>query len=82
MKTPAALPARFALLRPRDLMLLAHVEELGSLTQAAARMHVTQLAITQALQSLEECAPQLPDTESQVGNTNGSRFHPFSAGWR
>ncbi|MBK7473916.1 MAG: LysR family transcriptional regulator [Betaproteobacteria bacterium] len=50
----AALPARFAQLRLRDLMLLEHLDELGSLTEAAARMHVTQSAITQALQSLEE----------------------------
>ena len=35
-------------------MLLEHLEELGSLTEVAARMHVTQSAITQALQSLEE----------------------------
>src|SRR5580765_7785965 len=49
-----ALPPRFAQLRLRDLMLLEHLEELGSLTEAAARMHVTQSAITQALQSLEE----------------------------
>jgi DNA-binding transcriptional LysR family regulator len=49
-----ALPARFAQLRVRDLMLLEHLEELGSLTDVAARMHVTQSAITQALQSLEE----------------------------
>jgi DNA-binding transcriptional LysR family regulator len=52
MTTPA-LPARFAQLRLRDLMLLEHLQELGSLTDAAARMHVTQSAITQALQSLE-----------------------------
>ena len=50
----AALPARFAQLRLRDLMLLEHLEELGTLTEAAARMHVTQSAITQALQSLEK----------------------------
>jgi DNA-binding transcriptional LysR family regulator len=49
----AALPPRFAQLRLRDLTLLAHLEELGSLTDVAARMHVTQSAITQALQSLE-----------------------------
>lgn len=49
----AVLPARFAQLRLRDLMLLEHLDELGSLTQAAARMHVTPSAITQALQSLE-----------------------------
>ena len=53
MRTPA-LPTRFAQFRLRDLMLLEHLEELSSLTQAAARMHVTQSAITQALQSLEE----------------------------
>lgn len=51
--TLAALPARFAQLRLRDLMLLEHLDEVGSLTEAAARMHVTQSAITQALQSLE-----------------------------
>jgi DNA-binding transcriptional LysR family regulator len=50
----AALPARFAQLRLRDLLLLEHLEELGSLTEVAARMHVTQSAITQALQSLEK----------------------------
>jgi DNA-binding transcriptional LysR family regulator len=48
------LPARFAQLRLRDLMLLEHLDELGSLTEAATRMHVTQSAITQALHSLEE----------------------------
>jgi DNA-binding transcriptional LysR family regulator len=48
-----ALPARYAQLRLRDLMLLEHVHEQGSLTEVAARMHVTQSAITQALQSLE-----------------------------
>jgi DNA-binding transcriptional LysR family regulator len=47
------LPPRFAQLRLRDLVLLEHVAELGSLTATAARMHVTQSAITQALQSLE-----------------------------
>jgi DNA-binding transcriptional LysR family regulator len=49
----AALPTRLAHVRLRDLMLLEHLAELGSLTDAAARMHVTQSAITQALQSLE-----------------------------
>lgn len=48
-----ALPARFSHLRLRDLMLLEHLQELRSLTEAAARMHVTQSAITQAVQSLE-----------------------------
>lgn len=50
----APLPSRFAQLRLRDLMLLEHLAELGSLTDAATRMHVTQSAITQALQSLEK----------------------------
>ncbi|HEV8501572.1 MAG TPA: LysR family transcriptional regulator [Casimicrobiaceae bacterium] len=48
------LPVRYAQLRLRDLTLLEHVAELGSLTETAARMHVTQSAITQALQSLEK----------------------------
>jgi DNA-binding transcriptional LysR family regulator len=48
-----ALPARFAQLRLRDLMLLEHLQALGSLTEAATRMHVTQSAITQAVHSLE-----------------------------
>jgi DNA-binding transcriptional LysR family regulator len=52
MATP--LPPRFAQLRLRDLMLLEHVAESGSLTEVAARMHVTQSAVTQALQSVEE----------------------------
>jgi DNA-binding transcriptional LysR family regulator len=52
MTTPA-LPGRFSQLRLRDLLLLEHLQELGSLTEAAVRMHVTQSAITQALQSLE-----------------------------
>lgn len=56
--TIAALPARFAQLRLRDLMLLEHLQESGSLTDTAARMHVTQSAITQALQSLEEAFGQ------------------------
>lgn len=49
----AGLPSRVAQLRLRDLLLLEHVHELGSLTEAAARLHVTQSAITQALQTLE-----------------------------
>lgn len=54
MTTSDALPARFAQLRLRDLLLLEHLHELGTLTEAAARMHVTQSAITQAVHSLEE----------------------------
>ena len=49
----APLPARFAQVRLRDFMLLEHLAEVASLSEAAARMHVTQSAITQALQSLE-----------------------------
>jgi DNA-binding transcriptional LysR family regulator len=50
----AALPPHFAHLRLRDLALLELIDELGSLTDVAARLHVTQSAITQALQSVEE----------------------------
>ena len=53
-----ALPPRFAQLRLRDLMLLEHLEQLGSLTEAAARLHVTQSAVTQALQNLEQAFGQ------------------------
>ena len=49
----AGLPPRIAQLRLRDLMLLEHLAELGSITETAARMYVTQSAITQALHSLE-----------------------------
>lgn len=51
--TIAALPPRLAHLRMRDLLLLEHLGEVGSLSEAAARMHVTQSAITQALHALE-----------------------------
>ena len=47
------LDARFAQLRLRDLMLLEHLAELGSLRAAAERLHVSQPAVTQALQGLE-----------------------------
>jgi molybdate transport repressor ModE-like protein len=53
-----ALPPRFAQLRLRDLMLLEHLEQLGSLTEAAAQLHVTQSAVTQALQNLEQAFGQ------------------------
>ena len=52
------LPPRFAQLRLRDLMLLEHLEQEGSLTEAAARLHVTQSAVTQALQTLEQAFGQ------------------------
>jgi DNA-binding transcriptional LysR family regulator len=51
---PETLPTRFARLRLRDLLLLEHLHDLGTLTEAAARLHVTQSAITQAVHSLEE----------------------------
>ena len=49
----SGLPPRFAQLRLRDLMLLEHVAATGSLTEVALLLHVTQSAVTQALQSLE-----------------------------
>ncbi len=49
----ANLPPRFLQLRLRDLLLLEYVDELGSLTATAVRMHVTQSAVTQALHTLE-----------------------------
>ncbi len=52
------LPPRFAQLRLRDLMLLEHLHTLGSLTEAAAQLHVTQSAVTQALQTLEQAFGQ------------------------
>jgi DNA-binding transcriptional LysR family regulator len=48
------LPPRFGQLRVRDLLLLEHLDDLGSLTETAAHLHVTQSAITQALQVLEQ----------------------------
>ena len=41
----AALPPRLAHLRMRDFLLLEHLGEVGSLAEAAVRMHVTQSAI-------------------------------------
>lgn len=48
------LPARIGQLRLRDLTLLELLDELGSMTEVAAGLHVTQSAITQALHSLEQ----------------------------
>jgi len=45
--------SRYAQLRLRDLLLLEHIAELGSLRAAAERLHVTQSAVSQALQGLE-----------------------------
>lgn len=65
------LPARFAQLRLRDLMLLEHLEELGSLTEAAARLHVTQSAVTQALQSVEKAFGQPLVVRGRRGQRRG-----------
>jgi DNA-binding transcriptional LysR family regulator len=45
--------ARIDRLRLRDLLLLDHLEQTGSLRATAERLHVTQPAVTQALQVLE-----------------------------
>jgi molybdate transport repressor ModE-like protein len=67
----AVLPARFAQLRLRDLMLLEHLAELGSLTEAAARLHVTQSAVTQALQSMERAFGQPLVARGRRGQRRG-----------
>ena len=50
---PLSLPSRIEHLRLRDLLLLEHIADTGSLRQAAARLSVTQPAVTQVLQGLE-----------------------------
>ena len=50
---PTSPPPRLAHLRMRDFLLLEHLAEVDSLSEAAGRMHVTQSAITQALHALE-----------------------------
>lgn len=50
---PAQLSPRIAQLRLRDLLLLDQIAATGSLRGAAQLLHVTQPAVTQALQSLE-----------------------------
>ena len=69
------LPARFAQMRLRDFMLLEHLSEVASLSEAAARMHVTQSAITQALHSLE-AAFGAPLVERGRRGTRGIRLTP------
>ncbi|MBS0320694.1 MAG: LysR family transcriptional regulator [Proteobacteria bacterium] len=54
MDPPTDLPARCAQLRIRDLLLLGYIDELGSLTETAARLHVTQSAVSQALRAVED----------------------------
>jgi DNA-binding transcriptional LysR family regulator len=46
--------ARIEQLRLRDLLLLDHLDQTGSLRVTAERLHVTQPAVTQALQVLEQ----------------------------
>ena len=48
------LPAKLEHLRLRDLLILERVNELGSLRQVAESMHLTQPAVTLALQGLED----------------------------
>lgn len=72
------LPARLAHLRLRDLLLLEHLDELGSLTDTAARMHVTQSAITQALQALEQAFGR-PLVERGRRGQRGVRLLPAGA---
>jgi molybdate transport repressor ModE-like protein len=50
----SALEARYAQLRLRDLLLLEHIADLGSLRAAAERLHVSQSAVSQALAGLED----------------------------
>lgn len=52
-KTSTALSPRVEQLRLRDLMLLEHIDTQGSLRKVADTLHVTQPAVTQALQGLE-----------------------------
>ena len=40
-------------IRLRDLILLEHIQTLGTLRQAALALHVTQPAVTQMLKGLE-----------------------------
>lgn len=48
------LPARMEKLRIRDLLLLEYIHECGSLRQVAERLHITQPAVTLALQVIED----------------------------
>lgn len=70
-----ALPPRFSQLRLRDLMLLEHLAQQGSLTDAAAQLHVTQSAVTQALQTLEQAFGQ-PLVERGRRGQRGVRLTP------
>lgn len=48
------LPVRLEKLRIRDLLLLEYIQDCGSLRQVAERLHVTQPAVTLALQVIED----------------------------
>ena len=48
------LPTRLQKLRVRDLLLLEYIAQSGSLQRVAERLHVTQPAVTMALQALED----------------------------
>jgi DNA-binding transcriptional LysR family regulator len=48
------LPARLQKLRVRDLLLLEYISESGSLQRVAERLHITQPAVTMAVQALED----------------------------
>jgi DNA-binding transcriptional LysR family regulator len=52
--TPAILGHRIEQLRMRDMQLLEHLAQTGSLRATAERLHVTQPAVSQALQGLEQ----------------------------
>jgi DNA-binding transcriptional LysR family regulator len=52
--TALPLMARIEQLRLRDLLLLEHIAQHGSLRKVAEALHVTQPAVTQALQGLEQ----------------------------
>lgn len=51
---PDTLTARIEFLRLRDLLLLERIDAASSLRQVAQGLHLTQPAVTQALQSLEQ----------------------------
>jgi len=53
LPTPSPM-TRIEQLRLRDLLLLEHIAQHGSLRKVAEALHVTQPAVTQALQGLEQ----------------------------
>ena len=74
----APLPPKLAQLRMRDLLLLEHLGEVESLSEAAVRMHVTQSAITQALHALEAAFGTRLVVRGQRGQ-RGIRLTPAGA---